>query len=419
MNIGDMWNTNKKGDETRMKLVLDKKNIYKLISGLLVIQPILVMYSIPGLFGTFSDYVMILVFEVLFLEYLLHKKFKMDEIEFIGLMFIVYIFLNFMVNVNFSTETSKELIYMLRTCIYYSVSVVFVKEYFDINIAYKTYKYVSIFATCWLILQYISMNFWHLYIPGSIEMFVKRTDLLNQRDYLNYVQFYRPCSIFAEPAHYATFVVGFLGINIVLDCKNSGRTFVNLFLTFGIMLSGSTTGIAICLFAWGYYAWEKFKGRKVTLKMLFLVIGAMLSLIVLLNTNSFNILITRTFKSNSAASGRFSNVTSIFEGDNFFSMLMGYGSYYTKITDEYGWLPGYPLIYKCYGVIGIVFVVSLFLMICKKRKRESRVLLIIFAVLNLGTEVITTAFLLLFIPFMVKGVEKIETTISECNSAYL
>lgn len=402
-----------------MKLNLNKKSLYKLISVLLIMQPILVIYSIPGLFGTFSDYIMILFFGVILLEYLYQGKTKLGKIEFIGLMFVVYIFLNFIVTVNFSNEVLKELIYMLRSSIYYCIAVVFAREYFDINVAYKAYKYISIFATSWLILQYVSMNFFHIYIPGTIERFVARTDLLNQRDYLNYVQFYRPCSIFGEPAHFATFVAGFLGINVCLDCKKGGRTFLNLFLTFGVMLSGSTTGIAICLLIWGYYAWEKIKDRKVTLKILFLIVGAVLGLMLLMNTNSFKILITRTFKSDSAVSGRFSNIFSMFEGDDLFSILIGQGPYYTKITDEFGWLPGYPLIYKCFGLIGILFVILLFLAVYKERKRESRFFLIIFAILNLGTEVITTAFLLLFLPFMVKGVEKIEAIDGKCNSTCL
>ena len=228
---------------------------------------------------------------------------------------------------------------------------------------------------------------------------------------MNYTSFYRPRSFFEEPAHYATYVVGYL-IVLLLTSDTSKQIMLKIFLSVGIVVSGSTTGLIMMALGWAFCLGKLFRKKRVGIKILFLLVGLLGALYVALQSSTAQILIRRTFQSNEASSGRFKNVMMALNSGSAIEFFFGRGAYVPAITDDLSWLPGWPLIYKCFGILGFLILLGALFMMFVRASRSQKVFLVLFVILNIGTEMITMSFIFPYMAYIVCGAE-LENTVSD------
>lgn len=381
-------------------LLMQTKRSSKLLSLLLVLLPIFNMYGLPGDRGTLADLALIVMSVIIIYRVTVSHTVKISPPL---LFFAAYLFLDGIIVMVYTTAPfSQHVTYTLRYIVYFFIFAVGFKNILDINYTIKVYGFMCLISTVWLILQYVSLVFFGRYLPGFISQFVTRKELLTDYDYIYYSQFYRPRSFFEEPAHYATFVVGFL-IILLLTSDTSKKIWLKIFLSFGIVLSGSTAGLAMLALAWLVYVGKMFKEKRIGTKTLLLVIGLVGALYVALQSSTAQILIRRTFKSNEASSGRFENVMAALSPRSTLEFFFGRGAYVPAISEDIGWLPGWPLIYKCYGTLGLLILLIVLFMLFRRANKNQRMFIILFVLLNVGTEMLTMSFVFPYMAYIVCG----------------
>jgi hypothetical protein len=212
-------------------------------------------------------------------------------------------------------------------------------------------------------------------------------------EYLKYVDI-RPRSIFAEPAHYAQYVLGYIAL--LFSSNPQPKRFMTqaLVLSFGIILSGSSTGI-LCLGAlWILYM---IRGKN-SAKYIPIVLVALLVIFQLKLLSVFE----SRMEDGASTAGRFDGYFLMWKlvKDNLLSLFVGHGM--RSLALETGiYLPGYPRLVWYFGLIGMALFLVVMLSYLKRHRYHSNALIILFLALNLGTEVALGPFMLLYTAFII------------------
>ena len=380
--------------------IIYNQNKSKLLSFLLLLMPIFNMYELPGGRGTIADLALVLMFAIAVSRSVLSHNVKLVPSLFL---FAIYLVFDGFATMTYTNSPSgQHMTYTIRYLLYFIIFAICFKNYLDINFTIKLYGGFCVLSTIWLLMQYILMVFFHIYLPGFIARFVTREELLTDYLYVNHTIFYRPRSFFEEPAHYAIYVIGFL-IILLLTSDTSKKISLKIFLSFGIVLSGSTTGLAMLALAWMVYVYRLFREKKITTKTLSLIFGLLGALYVALQSSTAQILIRRTFQINEASSGRFENVMEALSPKSALEFFFGRGAYVPAISDDVGWLPGWPLIYKCYGAIGLILFFAILFSLFLHGNRNQKIFIALFVLLNIGTEMVTMSFVFPYMAYIVCG----------------
>lgn len=373
------------------------KKMKYIFTATLLLQLILRNYGIKGLGGTFADYSLIAVTIYVFIKQ--SSKLTNNTTVLSVLPFFVYVFANFFFTFHTNLPVSDQIIDWMRCLLCYFVIAFGVKKYFDYEFGYKFYRNLAIFATFFLIIQYVSVVFLGRYISG----FWAPISLINPQEMyakfgLYSIATYRPNSFFAEPAHYATFIIPFFCLNCFEEVKPKS-ILMTVFLTFGVLLSGSTTGLVVCggcIVIWLFRFFRKTRNYKYLPVIIALVI---IAYNIVSEMDSFKFMVYRTFGSNDATNSRlrwFSEDIFPFEG--MLDYLFGVGNCDLILQK---WLPGWALLFQDYGILGILIYIGCSVHLFWKSTSKSRIILIVFWVLSIGAEVIVDQHMLYFLAFVV------------------
>lgn len=160
---------------------------------------------------------------------------------------------------------------------------------------------VSILSTLMLILQYISFYILHKYfVFAPIDLYL---DSIYDRYYFQVTTGFsgpnfRPCGLFVEPSHLATYSLFGLVCSLFKNTPDKRNIYLSLCITLGIVLSTSGLGIVCSIGLWGlYYFLRILKGQIVTVlpKILSLLVTAIVILISLYQTSTFRPIIKSYF----------------------------------------------------------------------------------------------------------------------------
>lgn len=374
----------------------------KIFCASLIVQPLLRLYGLPILGGTFGDYILIVIVAMICMKCGLSLRTlngKKESLEFLPIM--VCVMFNILFTWNSSFEAGNQIIYWVRYIMYYFVLIYGIKRFFSVEIAYKIYKYLVIVCTVFLLIQTFAAVFMGVYIPGQFGPFAL-TDIEVQRENFNIYSAYnlfRPDSFFSEPAHYATFVSGFLAICSTreVDKKN---IILMLFCSIGILISGSTTGVIATSLIWMVFIVRLLSKKN---KIIYLVPIVMLGIIALFfvsKTRSFQIMLTRTFSSQAAMSSRFDWVESLKVFSSPLNWLFGLGNS-SDVIQLTGWIPGWVIVVVSYGVIGLCLFLFSYLLLFVHANIDGKIILMYFIVMGMGTELVADMYVLVILPFVI------------------
>ena len=374
----------------------------KLFCTILILQPLLKLYGIGAIGGTFADYTLIIMVIIMLIKQG-KNVFKLtgnkNSIEFIPMM--ICVILNIFFTWNFSFEIGNQIIYWIRYILYYFVLIYGIKKYYSVEIGYKVYEIASIISTIFLIIQYLAYIFMDRIILGQFGP-LALTDLKQHKQFYDTYAAYnlfRPESFFSEPSHYATFICGFLLICSMRQV-NRKNILIMAFCSLGILLSGSTTGLCGAFFIWTLFLLRLMKKKNSIVYLLPIIVIAAIVLVCVSQTVSFQIMMQRTFNSRDAIKSRFDWGDSLHILCSPLTWMFGYGSS-SDVIELTGWIPGWVIILVQYGIIGVALFVLSYLLLFLHSNKNGKIILVYFLIMGLGTELVADEYVLVLMPFVI------------------
>lgn len=371
----------------------------KIFTILLIIFPILYMYQTPILTLTVADVLLIILIPFLLID-MARKKIKISIYKPLGIV-ILYIILQTLIIILLSNDSNiNSIIFSIcRLLLYYIVLTMFTKTYFDIEFGIKIYKKVAIFVCCFLFLQIICEKLFGFYIPGTIPGLPVSEALTEYNEQKSAGNPARLRSLFAEPAHFSTYVSLIFAIDLLKENKINKRIII---YTLGLLLSGSSTGIFMVAIIYEIYFIKNMKSFSKRTIINITVVMALIAIILpmYMQTESFKIFFERTFvNENSSIDGRFENYGMVLEETNTINLIFGRGTF-AEIED---YIPALPRIYFYYGIIGMIYFIIRSARNFIKLKGTQLASWLVLFILIFPTELIFGYLIMVYMPFIIKG----------------
>ena len=364
----------------------------------LVIFQLLFLYAtaIPSV--SVADIILLFMYPILIISLIKRKRLVFKKCYLFLLFFFIYVmfqfaFLCFVEGSSFINEA------FLRTgrFLFYLFTVIFLApHFFNIRLGTRILKYVCLISTCFLFFQLLMVEFANIYIPGTIpELPIMRADLAEFNQNIMEVDFLiRPRSFFAEPAHYASYVILYLALGLFSE-KNTFKDFLpEIIISIGLLVSNSATGIITGIIVWILFIFHtilKINSQNKKNKFLLpVLIGTPITIICIMFTNYFQIFLTRVLGSGldnlgSAAIGRFGNYKWAFSLDGLalYEILFGRG-----MVEIEKFIPAIAKLFYYYGLVGIILFFIMLLIIIFKAELKQKVIIILIFILSIGGDAI-------------------------------
>ncbi|OME27968.1 hypothetical protein [Paenibacillus odorifer] len=399
---------------------MKKNKLVNIFTFVILLLPIINVYSSPINLMPFGDFILIIVILLFFLNP--RKKYLGNDGHTYKpfIKYLIFIIIHFSIYAFFKGENYiyASIINTFHYVFYLLILIVLIKKFFNPIIGYRLFKNISVFSTVYIIIQEILLKLTGVYLTGHIPgIKLLNPEIMKFNETASYITSFavRPRSIFPEPAHYAQYVLVFLALN--LSEKKDGRKeyLIPLFLSFGILISKSSTGIILCLLLWMYHLIVNIKKAKL-LPTITYIFSIPLVISFLINSSDFNIFLDR-FMSNSefgtSTINRFGSYTIMLNSLNsnsLIQMIFGNG----MIDEMQVYMPGFVRLFYYFGIIGVCLMLVIYIQLFRGTNAANRGLWILMLVMNIGGDSIFGANLLLFVPFLLvnytflKGIPKNE-----------
>ncbi len=350
----------------------------------IIILPILFLYATPIPGFTIGD--LILIINTMFLVF--KKKLKKNTPLLIFVIFLI-IQTSILGSIGSLPKITTSIRYIVYLLIMSIMPTVAEERDYIIKILSKVGKFVVVF----LLVQYAALQVGIL-IPGLITFLPLTAD-----DGLSYSEIFsiggRVMSVFAEPSHYAIYALLFLAVNLF---EYPEITLKNLkwqaLTSISLIACSSFSGVMCMVAVWALKLLLLIKNKQLSIKAIFpiLIILLLFGFVILHTTMGTYVSDAEIYERQSA--GRFGGFTYVLEqSSNLFILLFGNGM---NDIAEVEYLSGWPRVYFYYGIIGSLIYLMAFLQIFKKNT-ISMVLMILIAVLMIGTEMNFAPFIMPYI----------------------
>ena len=385
-------------------MITEKKNTTsRVFTTMLILYPLLSLYSLFGTSVMLPDFLMIL-----FLVFIVAKAFftRSISLEISFLPWTVYIVLHMLATLLFR-DISDSYDFMgstFRYLLYFILILFGVRDYFDVEYGIKVYKYVCIVSTAFLILQTVVVALFGYYIKGYLEISflpIGRTDLIDFGKNVSQYTIFRPRSFFSEPAHYGTYICGYFTISLFKNGKKELP--VQLFLSLGALLSMSSTAILMIVAIWMIYFAVNFS-RRISYRTMLIVLCIPFILFFVVRTDYFQNFIYRFFETNSTKNrlNGYENIMQYFSG-NIFLFLFGYGIGGLQYGD---FLAGYGKLFISYGLLGTMTLTVNLISVVLKKEKWQKMLFVAMLILQIGGDSLFNNIILCQLPFICSGQNK-------------
>lgn len=352
-----------------------------------VLLPLLFQYATPISGFTVGDAFM--VFSWLFLK-ITTKKTKISKPICFALIYIVIITSSYLLDGTLEKSTTS-----LRYIVYLFIMLYFPTVDNNKEYLYKVLNRVGIFVMIILYIQYIALNTIGLIVPGVLT-FLPLTETSFENYAVAFSSAGRCMSVFAEPSHYAIFIILFIAYRLFLNEGLSLKTIIlPIVASISVVLCSSLTGVIMMAAVWALKVFYELKSKRISLVYIMsslLVFGIMFFIIMSTSLGSY---ITNEEVYERQSTGRFAGYDYLSSTMNSSSLSFIFGNGMNDIG-EIEYLPGWPRLLLYFGLVGsLIYVISFLL--CAKWNTFSFVLLIIIAGLMIGTEMNFGPF---FMPYM-------------------
>lgn len=378
------------------------KIIRKAFTYLIVLFPLLSIYYSNISTLTIADILLFLILPLL-LFYLFKNKVSI-KISMFFLIVIFYMILQMLIYCVLGKMNNAAIFTTLRLILYYFTMCFFFKNFFDFQEGYKLYKKVAIISSLYFLFQFILLNLFDIFIPGTIPFFKSATDNYNSimaSHSWTSSAYARPRSFFTEPSHFAIYVGLCLAIMLLKKDKKDIKYII--IITVAMLLSGSGMAIILTIISYGLFLIKNIK--KISKKVILITIIGIIICIPILNvylkSESFNIFYTRTFVEKDSTEGRFGNFTLAFTSKkDTISTIFGEGAY--KIADVEGqnYITSIPRVYTYFGILGMLFFVISMIYYLIKLKEINKLSLIVLLAISFAGEILFHNLLFTYTPYI-------------------
>lgn len=359
-------------------------------TALIISFPILQQYKSPIAGIPLADFIAIAYIPSLLINFRLKKTNIWLPFIFCFLL-ILYAFLFIFIdsNSNYQVNLSNLLIGIVRLSFHFILIILGVNSLFNISFAIRIFKYIGIFATLYLCIQFAAYYLFGKILPWIIPFLNVYQDGYGSIDFTNFFNdFYRPYSFFLEPGFYVQFILPLLVIMLLNDKYYD--MFTSVFISIGIILSTSGQGLMILPLIWGFFIFNRY--RKNIWKF---SVGTFLCLIFLYIFKD-NSIISRSFDrlfggENASSHLRIFQPLQMFSGLPTFNQIMGIG--YNNIATVFGatYLNSFGFLLISVGVVGstlyFLYIITLFF---RLKLLASKLILIIFVILLFVSGIVTS-----------------------------
>ncbi len=385
---------------------IKKNTINHIYTFILVSSPLLFLYGIGVSNITLVDFFLLALNMIFMIRIFIDGKIMV----FTNLMpFLFYIVVLSLVTTIDMDSTMRTLRY-----VFYLVNIVFfTKKYFDYRVGVKIYRYISLVSTVFLFIQIITYKLVGIYLPGVVlSANLVASDLYNYDLVLQNAYYKRFMSFFAEPSHFAIYVLGYITILLFSEIGFSGFRKKDMiefaFLSLGVVLSTSILGVmvlgAMSLIWLMVFVFNRKKNYKniFGLTLFFLVVISFM--FFLQNTTAFEYF-SNSSVLNRQAEGRFGGYSIFgYQEASTLEIIFGRGMVGMPIISNSGFLPSFPLLYYYFGFIGLIlFFITFIPYFLNLKVNVSKALIICLFGIALGSELLLGIFILVFIPLIING----------------
>ncbi len=377
---------------------MNKKLITNYVTTILVIIPIVAQYGFFTKSITIAD-LLILPPVILAMWYLL-KEGQIVIYDVLYLIFAIWCICSAMFIVPLiSGEISNQVILStIQNIYYFAIVLLLAPKYVNIVESFNIYSKVVIVLCIIVFVQLILNIFTGVITPWVINSsflpLVYAPDNFFVGGYQQLVvnTFYRPLSLFTEPALFAQYVIPCLVLNIFKKNKSRREYCVIIFVTLATLMSKSANGVVYLVICWGfafiYRIYRNFKTKSFYMKKKYVIIFSLgLSIVILfMINNSKSIEVNRSFsltnrlneilddKGESSGSMRVMRGWQIYSGLKPLEKIFGIGTgnivdylnsnpYIVKMfTQAYnGYMSGLSSIFVNMGIVGaIIYIMWLY-----------------------------------------------------------
>ena len=380
----------------------------KIYTATVILLPLLSMYFVGIATVTLADIAIFILMPLLVINSYVHKKTVRwsTTLIIVTLCIAIQLLLYQIIGI---AKNGADLT-TLRLILYYSFCAFFIDSYFDYRFGVKLLIYVSIASCILWIVQYICLNNFNIFIPGTFPFLKTEVDEYNQimftHSWTSYA-YSRPRSFFAEPSHFA--IYNAMALVILFFGSNKGNDkIVKILIIVSMLLSGS--GMAIILLSIICIMNLLFKKKNTNIKIKSIIMGLLLILVGVIclpsyfQTDSFQTFVSRTFIEKDSTNGRFGNFIGAFtEEKNSFAVLFGEGIYKISDTKKEKYITSIPRIYKYFGIIGFMLFLILSIFCFAKLRGISIYSWIILFMICFSSEILFNILVIIYLPFIVKG----------------
>ena len=263
----------------------------------------------------------------------------------------------------------------------------------------SSFRFIGVTSAIYACIQFIFGTFFRISLSPYLPLLpVVREGIEEQQlGWIDYGWMVRARAWFSEPSTLAIFLI--LAIFIELYLANNDKNkkyFVSIYIL-GVFISHSSTGTITLAFLLLNYIYLYIKNKKYKLsisKILTMSLLVPLFLIILYNTGYIERFVNHAFAGGDGLSkqSHFIDIYLIFKNEfSFFEFLLGHGM--QAVVGAY--LPGWVRTFYSLGIVGILLYILPFIIIAKKNIL-TLALVLLFCILNIGTEIMLGVYFLLY-----------------------
>ena len=380
----------------------------KFITWILVLFMPLSTYATPISGVTIGDFMLLLVLIIIIFSIIKNKK---DIIEVISIPVLIYLIYIFIVTLIFWVNEPYKLqdtILSLSRYLLFLITVLFAsKKYFNIKYGYKVYVTMALLFSGYIIIQFISFYQFEIILPETFFGLPSYALKVSTEEYFRKKYLlYRPRSVFLEPSHFAVFNI--IALYIVLNShivKFSNKYKKGIFLTIGIVISGSSTGIILLPICWFKQLIKLLK--RMDMKTLVAFISLLLVMIRMIYTGYFQQTIARVWTSEgfrgNAVQGRFGKFKILFE-ENIPIMKKIFGQGFGINVGYY--LPSFGTLYLYLGIMGLIVFFLVIAYQYFNSIQEIKEIILLILIIFFGTNGLFGISIVLFFPIIFSDFQK-------------
>lgn len=398
-------------------LKLSKTKIINLYSIFIAFLPFVAIYA-SGISGfNAGDIILILFFAFAILDNLKRKENFNKSVNGFFILFLVHVLLSYCINVLIDSDLQiVEIGIRIIKLGFYTFSVLFTsKRYLNFEVTKKWIVNLTIIATTYLFIQYFFYFKLGIILKGYISWLpIYETNYLEVNYELAYSIFFRPTSLFLEPAWYCQYsIVGLAILLMETSFNRIQKAIISVFISLGIIMSTSMQGLILAVIVWLFWGLKTIK-TGINKKKLYVFLVLILILpIILMKVYNLEIIqktLARinggTSNSQSAVSARFGGFSSL-NNLNLLELILGKG--YGNVPENV-WMSSMAYIMYGTGIIGTVVIFLLFLSIYSKNNSpDARTILIIYFCTLFGASIFYNYMFVFYFSIILYSNKELET----------